>query len=111
MIANCLENQFTSHELCDENQERQVETEVQALLASVGGTPLGKLRPNDKQNLANSLKFRKACGLDGIPNECLRHLPRGPLVHLTHLFNHCFRLSHFPKLFEGRKCYVVTETR
>jgi hypothetical protein len=31
----------------------------------------------------------------GIPNECLRHLPRRPLVHLTHLFNHCFRLSHF----------------
>jgi hypothetical protein len=38
----------------------------------------------------------KACGIDGIPNECLRHLPRRPLVHITHLFNHCFRLCHFP---------------
>jgi hypothetical protein len=37
--------------------------------------------------LTNTLKLRKACGLDGIPNECLRHLPRRPLVHLTHLFN------------------------
>jgi hypothetical protein len=43
------------------------------------------------------LKLRKACGLDGIPNESLRHLPRRPLVYLTHLFNHCLRLSYFPK--------------
>jgi hypothetical protein len=47
--------------------------------------------------LAKSLTLRKACGLDDIPNECLRHLSRRPLVHLTHLFNHCLRLTHFPK--------------
>jgi hypothetical protein len=52
------------------------------------------------------LKLRKACGIDGIPNECLRHLPRTPLVHLTHLFNHCIRLSHFPKSWKGVK--VIT---
>jgi hypothetical protein len=39
-----------------------------------------------------SLTLRKTCGLDGISNECLRHLSRTPLVHLTHLFNHCFWL-------------------
>jgi hypothetical protein len=32
-IAHCLENQFTSHDLCDGNDERWVETGVQALLA------------------------------------------------------------------------------
>jgi hypothetical protein len=37
-IADYLENQFTSHDLCDENYERRVETTVQALLASVDGT-------------------------------------------------------------------------
>jgi hypothetical protein len=88
VIADCLENQFTSHDLCDENHARQVEAKVQALVASVSGTPLEKVRPCDIHNLANSLKLRKACGLDGIPNECLRHLPRRPLVHLTRLFNH-----------------------
>jgi hypothetical protein len=40
--------------------------------------------------------LKKACGIDGIPNECLRHLPRRPLVHLTHLIIHCIRLLHFP---------------
>jgi hypothetical protein len=33
------------------------------------------------------LKLGRAYGFDGIPNECLRHLPRRPLVHLTNLFN------------------------
>jgi hypothetical protein len=42
VMADCLENQFTSHELCDENHEWQAETAVQALLASVDDTPLGK---------------------------------------------------------------------
>jgi hypothetical protein len=74
-----------------------VGTTVQVLLASVDGTPLGKVKPCDIHKLANALKLRKACGLHGIPNECLRHLPRRSLVHLTHLFNQCFWLYYFPK--------------
>jgi hypothetical protein len=34
-IADCLENQFTHHDLCDENHEQWVETRVQALLEAV----------------------------------------------------------------------------
>jgi hypothetical protein len=63
VTADYLENQFTSHVLCDENHERRDETRVQALLASAGDT-------------ANTLKLRKACRLDGISNECLRHFPK-----------------------------------
>jgi hypothetical protein len=76
VTADCLENRFTSHDLCDENHKREVGSTVQALLASADATPLGKLRPCDIQKLANSLKLRKSYGLDGIPNECIRHLPR-----------------------------------
>jgi hypothetical protein len=43
MIVDCLGNRFTSHEPCDENHEQQVETGIQALLASVDNTPLGKV--------------------------------------------------------------------
>jgi hypothetical protein len=53
MIADCLENQFTSHDLCDENHEREVGTTVQTLLASEDGTLLGKVRPCDIHKLAN----------------------------------------------------------
>jgi len=31
-IIDCLENRFTSHELCNESHEQQVEAYVQALL-------------------------------------------------------------------------------
>jgi hypothetical protein len=43
VIADYLENQFTYHDLCDKNHEQHVETTVQALLATVHGTPLGKI--------------------------------------------------------------------
>ena len=50
-------------------------------------------------NIVKSLNLRKACGIYLIPNEYLRHLPTKPLVHLTHLFNHCHALT-FPDILE-----------
>jgi hypothetical protein len=53
-----------------------VEARIQALLEDVDNRLPQRIRPCDLQKLINSLKLRKACGIDGIPNECLRHLPR-----------------------------------
>jgi DNA polymerase III delta subunit len=75
-IADCLENQFTLHDLCDENHERRVEARVQALLEAVDNNPPERIRPCDLQKLINFLKLKKACGIDGNPNKCLRHLPK-----------------------------------
>jgi hypothetical protein len=41
------------------------------------------------------LEIQKTCRMGGIPNECLRHLRRKPLVHLMYLINHGIRLSYF----------------
>jgi hypothetical protein len=41
-IADCLENQFTPHDLCDENHERRVEARVQALLEAADINPQNK---------------------------------------------------------------------
>jgi hypothetical protein len=100
-------NQFTPHDLCDENHERRVEAGVQALLETVDKNPTQRIRPCDVQKLIKSLKLRKACGIDDIPNECLRHLPRRPLVHLTHLFNHCLRLSRFTNSWKGAETITL----
>jgi hypothetical protein len=94
-VVDCLEKQFTSHDLRDENHERHVKTTVQALLESADDTLLGKARSCDINKLANSLKLGKSCGLDSIPNECLRHLPRRPLVHLTH----CIQQASYSRFF------------
>jgi len=103
VIADCLENRFTPHDLCDKHHEKQVEASVRALLDTEDNTPTERVRPCDVQKIIRTLKLEKACGLDGIPNEYLRHLPRRPLVHLTHLFNHCFRLSYFPAIWKEVK--------
>jgi hypothetical protein len=48
-IADCLEIQFTPHDLCDENHERRVEAKVQALLETVYKNPPQRIRPFDVQ--------------------------------------------------------------
>jgi hypothetical protein len=78
-----------------------MKTRVQALLASVDDTPWGKVTPCDTHKFVNSLKLRKACGLDSIPNECLRHLPRRPLVYLHIYLITAFGCSIFQS--PGRK--------
>jgi hypothetical protein len=102
-IADCLKIQFTPHDLCDDNHEQRVEARVQTLLQAVDNNPPERIRPCDLKTLINSLKLKKSFGIDGIPNECLRHLPRRPLVHLTRLFNHCLQLSHFPNPWKEAK--------
>jgi hypothetical protein len=105
-ISDCLERHFTPHKLCDENHERQVEATVQALLVAVVNDPPENVRPCDLQKIINTLKLKKASEIDGIPNECLRHLPR-PLVHLTHSINDCIRLSHFPASWKEAKVVAL----
>jgi hypothetical protein len=67
-IADCLEKKFTPHDLCEENHKRQVGAGVQDLEAADIDL-LKSTRPCDLQKLVNSLKLRKACEIDGIPNE------------------------------------------
>jgi hypothetical protein len=89
---------------------RRVEARVNALLDPVDDSPPKKIRPCDLKKLINSLKLKRTCGIDGIPNECLRPLPRRPLVHLTHLFNHCLRLYHFPQSWKEAKIITLPKT-
>jgi hypothetical protein len=98
VIENYLENLFTPHKMCDTDHERREEARVHALLTTVDENPPVKYPPCDVSKEILILKLGKACGIDGISNECLRHLPRRSLVHITHLLNHCLRLCHFPAL-------------
>jgi hypothetical protein len=84
-----------------------VEARVQALLEAADSGPLEGTRPCDLQKLLNPLKLKNACGIGGVPNECLRHLPRRPLVHLIHPINHCIRLSHFPTSWKEAKVVAL----
>jgi hypothetical protein len=79
--------------LYEEHHERRVEVLVKDVLEIEDKAPSERIRTCELKRLINSLRRKKACGIDGILNECLSHLPKRPLVHLTHLFNHCLRLA------------------
>jgi hypothetical protein len=100
-FADPMEIQFTQHDLCDENHERRVEADVQTLLDTVDTTPPQRISSCDVQKIIKSLKLKKACGIDGIPNECLRLLPRRPLLHLTTCL--IIALCHLISQILGRK--------
>jgi hypothetical protein len=97
-----LENQFTPNDLCDENHKRQVEARVQVLLESVDNSPPERMRPCDVQKLIKTLKLRKACGIDGIPNECLRHQEDHRYISLIYL-NAAFGYHAFQSLGKKKK--------
>jgi hypothetical protein len=44
LIANCLENQFSPHDMCEGNHERLVVAHIHALFEVMDNTPLEKIR-------------------------------------------------------------------
>jgi hypothetical protein len=52
---------------------------------------------------------RKAYGIFCLPNRCRRHIPRRPFLHLTHLFNHCIRVSHFAESWKEAEVITLRE--
>jgi hypothetical protein len=84
-----------------------VEAQVEGLLATVDEDVPVNFRPRDVSKKVQSLKLGKACSFDDIPNEYLQHLPRRPLVHLTHLFNHCFHRGKFPAPWKEAKIITL----
>jgi hypothetical protein len=82
-----------------------VESRVQALVEAVDNKTPERIRPGDLHKLIISWKLRKACGLDGTQNECLRHLRRRSLVHL-HIYLNSTSGSLFPKSWKEAK--VIT---
>jgi hypothetical protein len=79
---------------------------VEALLSIIDEDSPVNFSPYDLSKGTQSSKLGKACNFYGIPHECLRHEPKRRFVHLTHLFNHCFRLGQF--LTPGKKTEIIT---
>jgi hypothetical protein len=86
-----------------------VEAITQAVFETVDSSPPEKVGLCEFRKLTNTLKLNKGLGFDGIPNQCLRNLSRKPLAHIKHLFNHCFRVSHFPQLLKEAKIIILNK--
>jgi len=96
VTTDCLENQFSPHDLCDENHERQVVARIQALSEAVADSATETVRPCDVQKTNKLSNHKRPIELMAFQTNALRRLPRKLMFHLAHLFNHCLWLSHFP---------------
>jgi len=52
--------------------------------------------PGIVQKIINQIPKRKAPGADSITNTAIKLLPRKSVLLLTHIFNGCLRIGHFP---------------
>jgi hypothetical protein len=77
VIADYLQNQFTPHDLCEENHERPVEALVQGLSEAVYDSPPEKGRPCDVQKLIKSLKLGKVAELMAFQTNAIGTLQEG----------------------------------
>jgi hypothetical protein len=75
-IADGLENQTSVRDLCGETQTRWMKFRAKAVLETVDNSLSKKVRPSDVRGLINTLRIRKACGLNGISRRSLVNVPQ-----------------------------------
>lgn len=98
LLTNTLAEQFNCPSGCLIT-EAEVSNRIQILKEQCSSS-IKPLSPNEIKGLIKLLPIRKAPGLDKIPNVALKRLSEKAILHLTKIFNCCFRLKHFPKPFK-----------
>lgn len=58
-------------------------------------------------NLIKKLKNKKAPGLDGITNQCLKKMPIIGINYIKNIFNSCLKLSYFPTQWKKSKTIAI----
>ena len=111
-IADTLELQFQPNTIADVDLEEEIQTFTDDYLANIRPNMQFELKttPAKLKDLITRLNTRKACGPDGISGLMLKNMNRKALVHLTHIYNKCFHLNHFPTPWKTAKIITIPKT-
>ena len=66
-------------------------------------------KPQEIKAIIQRLKAKKAPGIDGLKNICLKHLPRKGLVYLTKIYNACLKLCYFPQQWKHARVIPIAK--
>ena len=97
LAQNFKLNHSISSNLSDTNTVTEVD-DVANQLRLIDQTPLNTyfISKNSIKNIVQKLNNRKAPGLDGINNKCLKNLPIKGIKFITVIINACLKLCYFP---------------
>lgn len=110
--CDLLASTFSDNMLLTHNWNSDEQTTVNTSMSSLEVLAPNQLliplvRPAEIKNCINSLKLRKSPGADQITNYLIKNLPRKCIVLLTKVFNACFLLSYFPKLWKTARVIAI----
>lgn len=101
-------NHSISHNLGDSETNSQVNEIVQSFrLCTPNISDDVLVTKSQISDVIKKLKARKAPGIDGVNNKCLKYLPKKSLKFLTVIFNSCLKQGYFPLDFKKAKIIPV----
>ncbi|PSN42154.1 RNA-directed DNA polymerase from mobile element jockey [Blattella germanica] len=111
-IADTLELQFQPNTTADVDIEEEIQTFTDDYLANIRPNMQLELKttPAKLKDMITRLNTHKACGPDGISGLMLKNMNRKALVLLTHIYNKCFHLNHFPTPWKTTKIITIPKT-
>lgn len=103
LAQNFVLNHTISSSLSDQITKRVVDHSISIVDNADHLTDTMTVNSKYLKGLIKRLKNKKAPGIDGVSNRCLKELPLGGLKVLCIVYNSCFKFGYFPLIWKHSK--------
>lgn len=111
--CDLLAQSFSSnHSISSTIEDLQITSEVRSCLERFDSVSINTMSQvsTDTSKISfiiKNLKSKKAPGIDGINNRCLKALPMKGIKYLTVFINSCLKFGYFPQDFKASKVIPI----
>lgn len=102
ILADSFQHRFEPHE---EPSQPKFTEEVTQIVKSILQQPtrhtIPVTTPREVHNIIRKIPLQKTAGPDNIPPQALKKLPRRSIIHLTKIYNACFKFIYFPQAWKA----------